>query len=240
LIFDFDFGELAIKGRSSRGNILTRNAVHKITLKEKGVSTLGGRKLWFDDSVYRLNADSRGEYLGEFSSDDKILVITKEGRYRMSNFDLSNHFEDNILLIEKYRSNIVYSAIYWDAEQEFYYLKRFNLEETEKTVSIIGDDAGSKLISLTEVEYPRFEIKFGGKHKDREKEIIEVAEFIGVKSYKARGKRLTNYSVDNIKEIEPVIRKETQKQFDEPGDEDSEKDGKNIPSDPSQMSLFSD
>jgi len=240
LVFEFDFGDLAIKGRSSMGNILTRNAVHKITLKEKGVSTLGGRKLWFDDSVNRLNADSRGEFLGEFSSDDKILVITKDGRYRMSNFDLSNHFEDNILLIEKYRPNIVYSAIYWDAEQEYYYLKRFNLDDTEKLVSLIGDDPGSKLISLTEVEYPRFEIKFGGKHKDREKEIIEVSEFIGIKSYKAKGKRLTNYSVENIKEIEPVIRKETDKPAENMVDDTEEKDGSNLPPDPSQMSLFGD
>lgn len=241
LVFEFDFGELAIKGRASLGNILTRNAIHKIALKEKGVSTLGGRKLWFDDSVNRLNADSRGEYLGEFSSDDKILIMTKDGKFRMSNFDLSNHFEDNILLIEKYRPNIVYSAIYWDAELEFYYVKRFSLEDTDKLVSMIGDDPESKLISITEVEYPRFEIKFGGKHKDREKEIIEVAEFIGVKSYKAKGKRLTNYSVDNIKEIEPVVKKEAVIKAEEPAEEEeNDAAGRNLPSDPSQMSLFTD
>ena len=107
------------------GNILTKNAVHKITLKEKGLSTLGGRKIWFDDAVFRLNVDGRGMFLGEFSADDKILVITKNGYFRTTGFDLSNHFEDNILIIEKFRTGKVYSVIYWDAEQKFYYVKRF-------------------------------------------------------------------------------------------------------------------
>jgi topoisomerase-4 subunit A len=209
LIFEFDFGQLAIKGKSSLGNTLTKNAVHKITLKEKGLSTLGGRKIWFDESVFRLNVDGRGLFLGEFSSDDKIEVITKNGYFRVTGFDLSNHFEDNILLIEKYRPGKVYSVVYWDAEQKFYYLKRFLIEESEKPQCFINEDPNSKLVSVTEVEYPRFEIKFGGQHKLRENEIIEVAEFIGVKSYKAKGKRLTSYMVDNILEIEPVIKKET-------------------------------
>ena len=180
---------MAIKGKSSMGNILTKNAVHKISLKEKGLSTLGGRKIWFDDAVFRLNVDGRGIFLGEFSADDKILVITKNGFFRNTGFDLSNHFEDNILIIEKFRPGKVYSVIYWDAEQKFYYVKRFTIEESEKPQCFINEDPESKLISITEVEYPRFEIHFGGKHKNRENEIIEVAEFIGVKSYKAKGKR---------------------------------------------------
>jgi topoisomerase-4 subunit A len=208
LVFEFDFGQIAIKGKSSMGNILTRNPVHKVTLKEKGLSTLGGRKIWFDDAVFRLNVDARGLYLGEFSSDDKILVITKDGNFRLAGFDLSNHFEDNILLIEKYRPEKVFSAVYWDAEQQFYYVKRFTIEETEKPVSFINDNPESRLLSISEVGYPRFEIVFGGKHKDRENEIIEVAEFIGVKSYKAKGKRLTSFSVENIHEIEPIIKDE--------------------------------
>jgi len=146
--------------------------------------------------------------LGEFGGDEKILVITKNGYFRHTGFDLSNHYEDNILIIEKYRSDKVYSAVYWDAEQKFYYVKRFTLEESEKPQCFINEDPESKLISLTEVEYPRFEIKFGGKHKNRDNEIIEVAEFIGVKSYKAKGKRLTSFMVDNIHEIEPVVKKE--------------------------------
>jgi topoisomerase IV subunit A len=208
LVFEFDFGQMNIKGKSSMGNILTKNAVQKISLKEKGLSTLGGRKIWFDDAVFRLNVDGRGLFLGEFSSDDKILVITKNGFFRNVGFDLSNHFEDNILIIEKFRAGKVYSVIYWDAEQKFYYVKRFIIEESEKLQCFINEDPESKLISITEVEYPRFEIHFGGKHKDRGNEIIEVAEFIGVKSYKAKGKRLTSYMVENIQEIEPVVLKE--------------------------------
>ncbi len=226
LVFEFDFGQMNIKGKSSMGNILTKNAVHKISLKEKGLSTLGGRKIWFDDAVFRLNVDGRGLFLGEFSADDKILVITKNGFFRNTGFDLSNHFEDNILIIKKFRPGKVYSVIYWDAEQKFYYVKRFTIEESEKPQCFINEDPESKLVSLTEVEYPRFEIHFGGKNKDRENEIIEVAGFIGVKSYKAKGKRMTSYMVENIREIEPVVKK-ANKEPQQPA----------IHEDPSQMKL---
>lgn len=236
LVFEFDFGQLAIKGKTSMGNILTRNSVHKISLKEKGVSTLGGRKIWFDDAVFRLNVDGRGLFLGEFSADDKILVITKNGYFRVTGFDLTNHFEENILIIEKYRPGAVYSAAYWDAEQKFYYLKRFIIEESEKPLCFINEDPESKLISITEVEYPRFEIRFGGKHKDRTNEIIEVAEFIGVKSYKAKGRRLTSFMVDNIQEIEPVVIKESQPPV-EDEQEEEEQPHNDKPSDPAQMKL---
>jgi len=209
LVIEFDFGQLNIKGKSSMGNIVTKNPVQKIALKEKGLSTLGGRKIWFDDAVFRLNVDGRGMFLGEFSADDKILVITKNGFFRNTGFDLSNHFEDNILVIEKFRPGKVYSVVYWDPEQKFYYVKRFMIEESEKPQCFINENPESKLISLTEVEYPRFEIQFGGKHKNRSNEIIEVAEFIGVKSFKAKGKRLTSFVVDNIHEIDPVVKKET-------------------------------
>ena len=209
LVFEFDFGQLAIKGKSSMGNILTKNPVHKISLKERGLSTLGGRKIWFDDAVFRLNVDGRGMFLGEFIADDKIQVITKNGYFRTTGFDLSNHFEDNILIIEKFNPGKVYSVVYWDAAQKYYYVKRFNIEESEKPQCFINEDTESRLISITEMEYPRFEIHFGGKHKDRENEIIEVAEFIGIKSHKAKGKRLTSFMVDNIQEIEPVVKKET-------------------------------
>lgn len=234
LEFEFDFGQLNIKGKSSMGNILTKNAVHKIALKEKGLSTLGGRKIWFDDAVFRLNVDGRGTYLGEFSADDKILVVTKNGFFRHTGFDLSNHFEENILVIEKYHPGKVYSAVYWDAEQKFYYVKRFTLEESEKPQCFINENPESKLISLTEVEYPRFEIKFGGKHKNRDNEIIEVAEFIGVKSYKAKGKRLTSFMVENIQEIEPVLKSENKPPS---GNDDQEDTPHPSHDDPAQMKL---
>ncbi len=238
LVFEFDFGQLAIKGKSSMGNILTKNAVHKIALKEKGLSTLGGRKIWFDDAVFRLNVDGRGIYLGEFAGDDKIQVITKNGYFRHAGFDLSNHFEDNILIIEKYNPGKVYSAIYYDAGQKFHYVKRFMIEESEKPQIFISEHPESRLISITEVEYPRFEIRFGGKHKNRENEIIEVAEFIGVKSYKAKGRRLTNYMVDNVLEIEPVVKKEINPDIMEDEKEDEKTSlSPNVHNDPAQMKL---
>jgi len=235
LILEFDFGQLNIKGKSSMGNIVTRNPVHKIALKEKGLSTLGGRKIWFDDAVFRLNVDARGIFLGEFSADDKILVITKNGYFRNTGFELSNHFEDNILVIEKFRPEKVYSVIYWDADQKFYYVKRFIIEESEKPQCFINENPESKLVSMTEVEYPRFEIHFGGKHKSRDNEIIEVADFIGVKSYKAKGKRLTSFMVENIQEIEPVVKKEVSPIKPETNEEEPSAPGTH--SDPAQMKL---
>jgi len=210
LAFEYDFSQLAIKGKSSMGNILTKNAVHKITLKEKGLSTLGGRKIWFDEDVFRLNVDGRGKYLGEFSGDDHILVVTKLGKFRISNFDLSNHFEEDWLILEKFVPGKVLSVIYFDETRGYYYLKRFKIDPTEREQNFLPENTDSKLISITEMEYPRFEIRFGGKNKNRESEIVEVAEFIGVKSHKAKGKRLTTYQVSDIKELIPVVKKEAE------------------------------
>jgi len=204
-VFELDFSELSIKGRNAAGNILSKYAVHRITMKEKGVSTLGGRKIWFDEDVNRLNADARGVFLGEFGGEDLLLVITKSGAFRTTSFDLTNHFEDDLLIIEKFRSSKIWSAAYYDAEQDYYYIKRFQLEPTERLTSFIGDHPDSRLIQIMEVEYPRLELKFGGKNKDRDPEIIEVAEFIAVKSFRARGKRLSNYEVKVIEELEPTI-----------------------------------
>lgn len=239
LTFDFDFGELAIKGRASMGNILTKNPVHKITLKEKGLSTLGGRKLWFDEAVMRLNVDGRGRFLGEFVSEDTLLVVTKGGWYRTSGTDLSLHFEDDLLLLEKFRESKIFSVVYWDQEQGFYYVKRFVFEESERLQCMISDSEGSKLVSLTEVEYPRLEISFGGKNEGRRQEIIEVAEFIGVKSFRAKGKRLSNYSVTDIRELEPVVKSEAAPP---PPDRNEEEDAGQaphgpLPDDPAQMKL---
>jgi len=204
LIFEMDFSELDIKGKAAIGNILTKHAVHKIVMKERGISTLGGRKIWWDEDVLRLNAEGRGKFLGEFIGDDRILVITRAGYYRISNFDLSNHYEDDVFIVEKFRPDKVFSAVYFDAEQKYHYIKRFRFEDSEKLQGFIGDNTDSKLIRLTEVEYPRFEVRFGGKNKSRQPEIIEVADFIGIKSFKAKGKRLSNYEVSLINELEPI------------------------------------
>jgi topoisomerase-4 subunit A len=227
LVFEEDLGELAIKGRQSMGNILSKNDIHKITLKERGVSTLGGRKIWFDPDVLRLNADSRGTFLGEFSGEDKILVIYKNGEFQLYNYDLSNHFQQDILVIEKFDQRKILSAVYYDADQKYYYVKRFEIDEPEgKLIRFIGDNTDNKLISLTWVHYPRLELTFGGKNAERENEIIEVAEFIGVKSWKAKGKRLSNYEVDNIKEIEPVIKDDYDHHEEEVEEPETEQDSK--------------
>lgn len=213
LVDEIDMAQLSIKGRQSMGNLVTKNEVHKVTLKEKGISTLGGRKIWFDEDVLRLNADGRGKYLGEFTGDEKILVVDKDGGYQVYSYDLENHFEKNILSIEKFRSDRIASVVYFDAEQNYYYVKRFQIEANGgKPCRFIGDDPNNKLISVTWVTYPRLEIEFKGDKNNRENEIIEVAEFIGVKSYKAKGKRLSGYKVSNIVELEPIIKDEDIKQ----------------------------
>ncbi len=220
---ELDFSELAIKGRQSMGNILTKYAIHKVRMKEKGLSTLGGYKIWFDWDVLRLNADERGEFLGEFHGDDQILVITKSGKYRMSNFDLTNHYEEDLMIIKKFREDKTFSAVYYDADQDYYYVKRFNFEPTQTLTSFIGDNPENKLIQIMEVEYPRLEVKFGGKHSKRDSEIIEVADFIGVKSFKAKGKRLSRYEVDVIKQLEPIKQAEEEKEQEEAHDEEDDK-----------------
>ncbi|MFA5046704.1 MAG: DNA gyrase/topoisomerase IV subunit A, partial [Paludibacter sp.] len=185
LVFEKDFSDIAIKGRQSMGNILTKHDIQKIALKQKGGSTLGGRQVWFDRDVLRLNYDNRGEYLGEYQSDDLILVISAKGIYYTSNFDLSNHYEKDIMVIEKFDSNKVWSVALYDAEQKFYYLKRFQLESSQKPLNFIGDHAESQLMLMTDVDFPRFEVVFGGNDKFREALVVDAEEFIGVKSYKA-------------------------------------------------------
>lgn len=203
LQFDVDFSEMAIKGKNSRGNIVTRNEVHRFSLKEHGVSTLGGRQVWFDPDVLRLNYDGRGNYLGEFSGNDSILVVLKNGEYYMTTFDAGNHYDDNILLIEKYRPGHVWTAVLYDADQGFPYLKRFTFEPSTKKQRFIGDNPKSELIALSDKPGARFEVKFGGNDSHREPLVIDAVEFIGVKSFKAKGKRVSNFNIDSIIEIEP-------------------------------------
>ncbi|NPA69069.1 MAG: DNA gyrase/topoisomerase IV subunit A [Chlorobi bacterium] len=206
---EIDFSELAVKGRNSMGNIATKYGVQKITLKEEGISTLGGRKIWFDFEVLRLNAENRGEYLGEFTADDKILVIYENGKYQITGYDLSTHFEPGILKIEKYNPDKVWSAVFYDADQKYYYLKRFKFEKINGITSFIGDNEKSELTAISDNPDAEYEIEFGGKHKDRENEKITASEFIGEKSYKARGKRITSYTVKKITVIEPEITENT-------------------------------
>ena len=204
LVFEKDFCEIAIKGRQSMGNILTKNDIHKIALKQKGGSTLGGRKVWFDRDVLRLNYDSRGEFLGEFQSDESILVVSGKGKYYTSNFDLANHYDKDILVIEKFDPHKVWSVVLYDAEQKFNYLKRFQLEPSQKPLDFLGESPDSRLLLMSDADFPRFEVVFGGNDAYRETLVVDAEEFIGVKSYKAKGKRLTTFEVETINELEPI------------------------------------
>ncbi len=216
IIFERDFSEVSIKGRQARGVILTRLPVHKIALKQRGGSTLGGRKVWFDRDILRLNYDGRGEYLGEFQSDDSILIVLNNGDFYTSNFDLNNHYEDNISIIEKFDPNKVWTAALYDADQQNYpYLKRFCFEGTNRKQNYLGDNKNNRLILLTDEYYARLEVVFGGHDNFRDPMIIDAEEFIAVKGFKAKGKRLTTYTVDTINELEPT-------RFPEPADEMSE------------------
>ena len=204
-IIERDFSTIAIKGRQSMGNILTKNEVHRITLKRHGSSTLGGRHVWFDRDILRINFDNHGEYLGEFHNDDKILVILKNGDFYLSPIDLNNHYEEDILVIEKYDPMKVWSAALYDASQQNYpYVKRFTIDASPRKQNCLGESKENKLIWFSETPYPRIQVMFGGNDSFREPLVIEVDEFIAVKSFKARGKRLTTFELDEIIELEPT------------------------------------
>lgn len=204
LVFEYDFADLAIKGRDSQGNILSKNDVHKISVVQKGVSTLGGRKIWLDEDVLRLNTDNRGKFLGEFQGEERILIVNKNGTYYTSDFDLSNHYEEGYQIFEKFEPEKVWAAVFFDSEQNYYYLKRFRFEESAKLNSFIGEAKDSYLVCLSDEQHPRFEVVFGGRYESRPAEVIVAEDFIAEKSFKARGKRVTTFEVKEIREIEPL------------------------------------
>lgn len=229
LQFDIDFSELAIKGKQSQGNIVTRNEVHRFSLKEKGSSTLGGRQVWFDPDVLRLNYDGRGDYLGEFGGHDLVLVVTRTGEYYLTSFDAANHYDDNILRIEKFRRDHVWTAILNDADQGYPYIKRFTFEESTKKQRFIGENAASELILLTDTPGARFEVRFGGADAFREPLVVDSAEFIGTKSFKAKGKRLTTFAIDTIEEIAPnEVAAQAEQAADAATDDDATDSGENM------------
>ena len=200
---DIDFANLAIKGKQNLGNLVTKNEVHRFALKEKGSSTLGGRNVWFDPDVLRLNYEGRGNFLGEFQGDDLVLVILKNGEYYTSTFDATNHYEDNILRIEKFRPGVVWTAILNDADQKYPYIKRFEFEPSTRHLRYLGENEKSSLILLSDTPGARFRVSFAAPDDFREPVIIDATDYIGVKSYKARGKRLTTFALGSVEEIEP-------------------------------------
>ena len=205
IFIDKDFSEVIIKGRASKGNLLTKFPVHRIGLKSHGHSTLGGRKVWYDPDVNRLNYDEHGRLLGEFFDDDQILVVLKNGDYYLSNFDLNNHYEENILRIEKYDADKIWTAILYDADNQGYpYIKRFQMDASKKKQNWLSENPDSQLILLTDTAYPRIQLTYGGADDFRGTEEIDAEQFIAVKGYKAKGKRLTTYTLASIEELEPT------------------------------------
>ncbi len=209
IFFDKDFSEVLIKGRAARGNLLTKYQIHRIGLKSHGHSTLGGRKVWYDPDVNRLNYDEHGMLLGEFNDDDKILVFLPGGEYYLTNFDINNHFEDHVVRLEKYDANKVWSCVLYDADNQGYpYVKRFLLEASKRKQCYLGENTNSQEVLLTDTPYPRIRVTYGGADQFREPEEIDVEQFIAVKGYKAKGKRLTTYQIADITELEPTRQSE--------------------------------
>ena len=205
-----DFAEVMIKNRSAKGTLLTRFNVHRISLKSHGHSTLGGRKVWFDPDVKRLNYDEHGQLLGEFNENDNILVILDNGDFYLTNFDANNHYEDNIFRIEKFDAAKVWTAVLFDADQQGYlYVKRFMLEATKRKQNYIGDNPKSKLLFMTDEPLPRFKVNFGGSDAIREPIDIDAEEFVGVKGFKAKGKRVSNWTIDSVEQLEPRMPQES-------------------------------
>ena len=213
-----DFSTLAIKGRQSQGNLCSRYGIHKIVLKERGTSTLGGQDIWFDEDVRRLNADGRGKLLGEFKGDDRLIVWTSKNQYYITGYDLMQHFPDDTVLVARYESDRVYSLCYYDRGQKYYYMKRFTAEMSDKIQDFL--DADADFICVTDRAGAKLEITYKGAHASRPADVIDVDEFVGVKSHRAKGKRLTTYDVDRLRMIEPELPPEP-----EPSEDESLDDG---------------
>ena len=209
LIDEYDFSQLLIKGRASRGNLVSKNQIQKIQLKSKGVSTIGGKDIWFDEDIQRLNEDGRGLHLGQFNTGDHILAIFKDGTYYTTSFDMSNRYQGDLLKIEKLDLNKTYTALYYDKGVGSFYVKRFSFDVSDNTaVSFISDTKGSYLVAISDDKHPQFEITFGGKHAHREQENVDAEEFIGKKGVQAKGKKVSAMDVKSVKFIEPLHKPE--------------------------------
>ena len=217
IFLERSFADILIKGRASKGNLLTKKPVHRIALKSQGHSTLGGRKVWFDPDVNRLNYDEHGRLLGEFFDEDQILVVLPNGDFYLSNFDLNNHYEDNILRIEKFQPDKVWTAVLFDADNQGYpYMKRFLMEASKRKQNFLGENPLSKLVLLSDQAFPLVGVTYGGKDEFRGKEDIDAEQFIAVKGFKAKGKRISTYEVESIVELEPVRFPEEAEEPEEP------------------------
>ena len=210
VITDLDFSTVAIKGRQSQGNLFSRYSIHKIVLKEKGTSTLGGQNIWFDEDVRRLNVDGRGLLLGEFKGDDKIVVWTSKNQYYITGFSVDQHFPDETIRVEKFVAGRIYSLCYYDREQKYYYMKRFQLEASEKLQSFLDEDSLADFVCITGVEGAKLIVTYQGAHAARPADEVDVDSFIGVKSHRAKGKRITTYDVESLSFLEPELPPQTE------------------------------
>ena len=219
IFMEKDFSEVLIKGRAAKGNLLSKKNIHRIGLKSHGHSTLGGRKVWFDPDVNRINYEEHGRFLGEFSDTESILVVLDNGEFYITNFDVNNHYEPNILRLEKWDDRKVWTAVLHDADNSgLPYLKRFAMDATKRHQNFLGENPDSRLILLTDKTYPRILVTYGGVDALRPQEEIDAESFVGQKSFKAKGKRLTNWTVERIEELEPLRHPDPEEQTEEPED----------------------
>lgn len=226
IFIEKDFSDILIKGRASKGNLLTKNAVHRIGLKSHGHSTLGGRKVWFDPDVNRLNYDEHGRLLGEFNEGDSILVVLKNGDFYITNFDANNHYEDSIQIIEKWKPHKVWTAVLYDADNQGYpYIKRFLMEATKKHQNYLGENPRNIPVLLTDAVYPRIKVTFGGNDAFRDPMVIDAEQFISVKGFKAKGKRIATWQIAAIEELEPLRFPEAQEN---PGEEEEDPENEEV------------
>ena len=239
--FDFNFATLAIKGRSSMGNILTRNAVRNINLKGEGVSTLGARKIWFDESVKRLNVNEAGIFLGEFKGKDKILTLMQSGYFRTTNFDLGNHFDDDLIEIRKFNAKTIVSVVYQSVENKGYYIKRFLVDEFDKKLPFIDVESGDVMVTYAFDTFPRLEIVYDeSANKKIESEIVDVFDFIGVKGFRAKGKRVTTSAVKEFKWLDPLPEPEPEPEPEEEPEEETGSEDFFVASEPNDREGFAE
>ena len=226
IFLERDFSKVMIKSRGAKGVILTKQSIHRIGLKSQGHSTLGGRKVWFDPDVKRINYEEHGRFLGEFFDEDRILVILDNNDFYITNFDANNHYPDNIVRIEKWQPDKVWTAVLFDADNQGYpYIKRFTMDAMTKPQNFVGENANSRLVILTDVPFPRIKVTYGGHDAARSPEDIDAEQFIGQKGFKAKGKRISTWQIGTIEELEPVRFPEPEVQDDE---EDVEEEPENL------------
>ena len=227
---DYDFSTLAIKGKGSRGNLVTKNVIQRISMRSKGVSTIGGKDIWWDADIQRLNEDGRGIHLGQFSGEDKVLAVFKDGTYYTTSYDLLNKYQGEVILIEKLDVGKTFTALYWDGSVKAFYIKRFSFSESDNTpVSFISDGKGSYLVAISCDKHPRVLLTFGGKYAHREEEIIEAEEFIAKKGITAKGKKCHAYDLKKVAFTDPIPDEEPEETPAEPAEvPDYEDDGVDV------------